>query len=471
MATLTGSTIASTYKDLLQVSNSNSGVDATARAVSDGEGTASLLYLSTTEVYSPGTGGTSNTAFGKNAGDALTTNGNYNVVLGEEAGTAITTGDNNTLIGYAAGDALVGMTDNTAIGYNALTGSSAVDSTVIIGSGAGAGALTAAADGTVLIGYTAGAALTSGADNLAIGETALLEHTTGVRNLAIGNGAMNATQAGGTQSTSAGSNDNIFIGFDSGGGAWTDAGTDENVCIGNYTMDANCADANTNVVIGHNAGSAITSAGNNTLVGGSAGNLLLTGPYNICLGFNVQASDTDRQDQYTIGRACSNTANSTILFGVAGNTLRAALDGSTTSWTAASSDERLKENIATSTAGLSFINDLRPVTYNWKKQKDIDKDFDLYKTNATLIDEGELNDEAPCLGHNFHEYGHTYHGFIAQEVKTVIDNHPELKEGFGMYQEAQSEGQTHSVSDGALIPMLVKAVQELSAKITVLENA
>jgi hypothetical protein len=50
MTTLTGSTIASTYKDLLQVSNSNSGIDATSRAVEDGEGTSSVLKLSTSEV-------------------------------------------------------------------------------------------------------------------------------------------------------------------------------------------------------------------------------------------------------------------------------------------------------------------------------------------------------------------------------------------------------------------------------------
>ena len=99
MATLEGQTIAGSYKDLLQVSNSNSGVDATARAVSDGEGTATLLYLSTTEVYSPGTGGTSNTAFGKNAGDALSSGGNYNVFLGEEAGSALAVGLNNIAIG------------------------------------------------------------------------------------------------------------------------------------------------------------------------------------------------------------------------------------------------------------------------------------------------------------------------------------------------------------------------------------
>ena len=46
MATLTGQTIAGTYKDLLQVSNSNSGVDATLRVVSDGEATGTVLYLS-----------------------------------------------------------------------------------------------------------------------------------------------------------------------------------------------------------------------------------------------------------------------------------------------------------------------------------------------------------------------------------------------------------------------------------------
>ena len=46
MATLTGKTIASTYKDLLQVSNSNSGVDSTLRVISDGEATDTVLYLS-----------------------------------------------------------------------------------------------------------------------------------------------------------------------------------------------------------------------------------------------------------------------------------------------------------------------------------------------------------------------------------------------------------------------------------------
>jgi len=52
--------------------------------------------------YCAGPGGTSNTAFGKDAGDALTTNGNYNAVFGEAAGGALTTGDDNIAVGYAA---------------------------------------------------------------------------------------------------------------------------------------------------------------------------------------------------------------------------------------------------------------------------------------------------------------------------------------------------------------------------------
>jgi len=52
---LTERTISSTYKDLLQVSNSNAGVDGTLRDVSDGEGTASKLQISDAGVASTGT--------------------------------------------------------------------------------------------------------------------------------------------------------------------------------------------------------------------------------------------------------------------------------------------------------------------------------------------------------------------------------------------------------------------------------
>ena len=55
MTALTGKTIASTYKDLLQISNSNSGIDSTLRQVEDGEGTTSPLELSNSAINLTGT--------------------------------------------------------------------------------------------------------------------------------------------------------------------------------------------------------------------------------------------------------------------------------------------------------------------------------------------------------------------------------------------------------------------------------
>ena len=55
MATLTGKTIANTYKDLLQVSNNNNGLTGTVQSISDGAGTNSALQLSNAAVNINGT--------------------------------------------------------------------------------------------------------------------------------------------------------------------------------------------------------------------------------------------------------------------------------------------------------------------------------------------------------------------------------------------------------------------------------
>jgi len=63
-------------------------------------------------------------------------------------------------------------------------------------------------------------------------------------------------------------------------------------------------------------------------------------------------------------------------------------------------------------------------------------------------------------------YGTELHGFIAQEVKTVLDNHSEVKDGQEIWQTDDTTVQT--LAPGALIPMLVKALQEADAKIEAL---
>jgi hypothetical protein len=75
MSTLTGRDLADTYKDLLQVSNSNAGITTTLAAIEDGEGTASKLKLSSAAIAC-------DTAPILPSGEATKiTNGNVGVIL------------------------------------------------------------------------------------------------------------------------------------------------------------------------------------------------------------------------------------------------------------------------------------------------------------------------------------------------------------------------------------------------------
>jgi hypothetical protein len=234
---------------------------------------------------------------------------------------------------------------------------------------------------------------------------------------------------------------NTFIGYEAG----------KDVTAGSYGTCVGFRAGHNITTTGDEAG----SPGNNTCVGNQSGSSITTGRRNVCIGGGTNVSTAAADRQIAIGQAVTCTGNNRVTIGHGSNTATLDLDGSVTSWAAASSDERFKENITTSTAGLSFINDLRPITYNWKKKKDTPSDTIHYE---------EGSDE-PCLGH---AYGTTLHGFIAQEVKATIDNHSEIKEGFKMWKQYDNGVQT--VAQGDLIPILTKAVQELSAKIDTMQT-
>ncbi len=114
-----------------------------------------------------------------------------------------------------------------------------------------------------------------------------------------------------------------------------------------------------------------------------------------------------------------------------------------------SSDERLKKNITDQTLGLSFINDLRTVKYNWKASHELDSSdpqlAHLYKEDPA---DNEMNTEA------------TMHNFIAQEVKAALDTAG--VSSFGGWKEDHHGVQ--QVSREMFVIPLVKAVQELSAQ-------
>ena len=423
-------------------------------------------------------------AIGYNALESLTSGGS-NVAVGYQALKALTTGDRNIAIGKNAMDAVdrtesdniaigsnaMGAVDegsggdahanrNVAIGSNALLGGpfgssdKSLSANIAIGDNALASTSTNAQTGTIAIGYTALTALTSGVNNLAIGYLALQQHTTGARNIAIGAYAMSGT-AGDVDAAPA-STDNVFIGYTSGGGDWeNDEDSNFNVGIGNYVMDDAMDGAGSNTAVGHGSMGALTEGDNNVAVGTVCMDSLTTGTNNTCVGYNADTSAVDSVGQIAIGADVACIGDNIATLGIAANTASIGLDGSDTSWAAASSDERYKENIESSSAGLSFIEDLRPVTYNWKKAKDVQEELPLYKEGS----------EEPVLGN---KYGETLHGFIAQEVKEAIDKHSDIKEGFKMWKLKDDGIQT--VADGAIIPILVKAIQELSAQVEELKN-
>jgi hypothetical protein len=282
---------------------------------------------------------------------------------------------------------------------------------------------TNAQTGTIAIGYTALTALTSGAGTTAIGY-----------------------EAGQTLSTG---NNNTFLGYQTG----KSVTHSNNVAIGTIAFNT-ASSAEDSVIIGYSAGTAITTGDGNVAIGHEASSTLTTGSNNTIIGRGANVSASGAVGQIAIGTSVACTGDNTITVGIGANTASLGLDGSDESWAAASSDERLKENIESSSAGLNVINDLRPVTYNWKKAKDVQKDLPQYKDS-----------DEPVLGT---KYGEQLHGFIAQEVKEVIDNHDELKDGFKMW-KLKDDG-TQTVASGNLIPILVKAVQELSARVKELES-
>ena len=112
-----------------------------------------------------------------------------------------------------------------------------------------------------------------------------------------------------------------------------------------------------------------------------------------------------------------------------------------------SSDVNKKQNIQSDTLGLSFINRLRTVTYQWKPNNELPTTFSDYS-------EENVKDTATVM-----------HGLVAQEVKAALDAEGITTfEGWG---EAADGSQV--VSREMFVIPLIKAIQELTAQIETLK--
>ena len=390
--------------------------------------------------------GTDNVRIGEGAGDSILSGGNNNVLIGKDAGTAITTGDDNIAIGYNAGLLISTAIQNTIIGS---TAGDALTTGGLTAVGYAAGSAVETGIGNVFMGELSGRLITS-SNNTAVGSQALTDCVGGHSNACFGHDAGR---------TGTGSR-NTCVGNDAGS---TIGSTDDCTLIGNGAGSGATMTGHDNVIVGAGAGTQITSGARNTILGTSAGSNsvnLVTGTENIMIGHSVRGNATGISNCIVMGTDVTAQGNNEFTFGVGSTDSNIVFGGTSVT---APSDERYKEEIASSTAGLSFINDLRPVTFKWKKEKDVPSDHEAYVEGSdtrVMLSTGETN-----------------HGFIAQEVKTAIDAHSEIKDGFRMWAEDQRyDADGNLIADGRqrvapaeLIPMLTKAIQELSAKNDALE--
>ena len=449
--------------------------------------------------------GTGNVALGDTALDSVTSSGNYNVAIGRNALTACTSGDSNVAVGNSALSSLTTIAYNTAVGHAALltteTGAyntaigafSQEDTTTgVRNTAVGYGSLRNNTEGerntcvgyaalsnnttgnyNEAFGYTAlstnttgsyntglgyGALYTNtGSQNVAVGYAALYDNTSGIYNSALGYSALenntdgNYNTAIGSSAlfTPTGADHNIALGY---AAAYSCSTGGTNVSIGNYA-GYTCSTSSYNVFVGYQAGYNNTTGSGHTCVGYLAGNNFSdAGSYgNTCLGYNAETGANTHFNSIVMGYNTAGVGSGYFTFGTGtGNDRVYNQFGANASWTRVS-DQRYKKDIQDNTdCGLAFINDLRPVTFKWKAKSEIDNtlpDYDAEKTEA--------------------EYASKMYGLIAQEVKQALDKHNITD--FGGWHETEDSG-IQGVSQEMFIYPLIKAIQELSAKVTALES-
>ena len=398
--------------------------------------------------------GTSNIALGDTALDDGSLSGGYNSAVGSGALSACTSGSDNVAVGFDALKLNTTTSANTACGSEALRANIGNSNTAV-----GNEAMYGNTSGTLCtaVGALALDAVNTGESNTAIGAGAMTVNTSGAFNTSVGGASLAANStasynvATGYQALEQNSSghSNVAIGVAAMNACST--GT-HNVAVGRGSLDA-LTDSALNVGVGHNALGGLTTGDFNVGIGSDTGNytvILTTGTRNICMGSYSHTSASGSINQHVFGYNVVGAGDSTFTFGY--NQTDSSIAFGATSITAPS-DVRLKEDIQDEKVGLDFINELRPVTFRWKKEKDISEELSAYKADS---EERTMN-------------GKYNHGFIAQEVKEVIDNNPDIKEGFDMWYEDDFDGRQR-IGESALVPMLVKSIQELSAKVEDLEN-
>jgi hypothetical protein len=234
-----------------------------------------------------------------------------------------------------------------------------------------------------------------------------------------------------------------------------------NVAMGDSALGQNTT-ANNNTAIGHQCLDANTEGAQNTAVGHSAGGAVTTGTYNTIMGYGSGVSLTTGDNALFLGAAAGVTGSPGGNVTTADNIMVLGDENITSSniqvdWTVAS-DQRDKTDFTALDVGLSFVNALEPVTYKWDKR-------------AKYIDKSDPDADLDNVTHDgTHKEDWLDVGFKAQAVEAL-----ELAAGYKIADKTNlttsltSDGKQYGIQYSKFVPILVKALQELSDKNDALE--
>jgi len=355
-------------------------------------------------------------AIGYNSLTALTT-GSQNIAIGFEAGRTLSSGSNNTFLGYEAGEDTTGGSSNTYLG-NFAGGNHTGSYNTFVGDISGSGASGGSASGSqnTALGYTTLHNLTSGANNVAIGSQSGKLMTTASGATSIGALSLDANVSGGEV---------VAIGYQA---LSFESFAGQVVAVGYEALKSQNKAANSyNTAIGSQVGRNVSNGEHNNLSGYRAGETLTTGDENILIGSSSDVSTADAQNQIVIGKGATGVQNNSAIIG--NSSCADVFMGDNGSAWSTTSDGRLKENVEDWNVGLDAINNLRIVSYNFKKNNP-------YKYNSDKKRQG----------------------IIAQEAQKVL---PEM---------IKDDGEWLSANQEPMIWALVNAVQELSTQVNNLKK-
>jgi hypothetical protein len=270
--------------------------------------------------------------------------------------------------------------------------------------------------------------LTMGSNNAAFGTSSLELNMTGSYNTALGSASLYFNTTG-SENTAVGFKSLVHnsIGIENtavGSYSLQQNTGNYNTAVGSYTMLANSTGFQ-NTAVGHH--SLANNNGNyNTALGYNAGSTVTTGANLTLLGIDANPSSPTVQNQITLGNGFVNS-------------LRCNVQN-----ISSLSDARDKKNIKDLNLGIEFLMKIKPRVFNWDRRE-------WYVDNKS---DGSKMKEEPTAGFIAQELDEVQMSENAEWLNLVLKDNPEKLEA----------------TSGNLLPIIVKAIQDLKKENDELKN-